>query len=352
MSIQNEPYKVKLTPYRKNMGEIMLRQTQGWKGLSADGRYRFYIDEEIENPDFWVVQGKGLRQSESCIVAPENTILLSTEPRSVLVYPKAYTNQFGMVCTCQEKTKHPNVVMGPPILPWFVGYRQSSDGKCISTFDFDNLSTSPPPEKTKLISVITSNKAFTKGHLDRIKFVEKLKLYYGDKIDIFGRGINDFDDKWDVLAPYKYHISIENSSQPYYWTEKISDCFLAETFPLYYGCTNISEYFPENSFKTIDIHDFEQSINIIDQIISKNTYEMQKNTLHECKQLVLGKYNMFNYIASLCDQLDASLLKKEVRLEPCHSMQNWHNFYNYTIARNLFKWQQKIKGLFITSPLR
>ena len=53
-------YKVKFTPYRKNLGEIMLRQTIGGKGISADGKYRFYINEEIENPDFWVVQGKGV----------------------------------------------------------------------------------------------------------------------------------------------------------------------------------------------------------------------------------------------------------------------------------------------------
>ncbi|NDW18187.1 hypothetical protein D0T53_04545 [Dysgonomonas sp. 216] len=351
MTKKTEPFKVKLTPYRNNLGHIMLRQTQGGKGLSSDGRYRFYIDEEIEDPDFWVVQGKGIRHAESCQVSPQNTILLSTEPRSVLVYPQAYIRQFGMVCTCQEKTKHPNVVMAPPVLPWFVGYKQSSGGKCTYSLDYDILSNSPAPPKTKLISVITSDKAFTKGHLDRIRFVEKLKLHYGDQIDIFGRGINDFDDKWDVLAPYKYHISIENSSQPYYWTEKISDCFLAETFPLYYGCTNLSDYFAEDSFLSIDIHNFEQSVQVIDYAINNDVYEQRRVQLNHCKQQVLGEYNMFNYIAGLCDRLNPSLPKQLVTLEPCRSMQNWHNFYNYTIARNLFKWEQKIKGIFAPSPL-
>lgn len=72
-------YKVKFTPYRKNLGEIMSRQTAGHQNISADGKYRFYINEEIEDPDFWVIQGKGLRQAESCNVAPENIILLTTE---------------------------------------------------------------------------------------------------------------------------------------------------------------------------------------------------------------------------------------------------------------------------------
>lgn len=352
MSERTEPYKVKFTPYRKSLGEIMLRQTEGGKGFSSDGRYRFYINKEIDNPDFWVVQGKGIRHAESSFVAPQNTILLTTEPRSVLVYPQSYIKQFGMVCSCQEKTKHSNLVLGPAILPWFVGYTENLDKSCSYTLDYDTLIQSPPPHKTKLISVITSNKAFTQGHLDRISFVEKLKDRYGDKIDVFGRGYNSFADKWDVLAPYKYHISIENSSQPYYWTEKISDCFLAECFPFYYGCTNLNDYFPERSFESIDIHNFERTVEIIDRIIADDTYEKRKDILHECKLKVLGEYNMFNYTAALCDMLNPASEKKQVTIEPCHTMRNWHNFYNYTVSRNIFKWKQRIKGLFgAPSPL-
>ncbi len=54
---------------------------------------------------------------------------------------------------------------------------------------------SKTPAKTNLISFITSNKAFTQGHLDRIEFVEKLKARYGNRIDVFGREYRDFDDK-------------------------------------------------------------------------------------------------------------------------------------------------------------
>ncbi len=106
-------YKIKLTPYRPELGEIFYRQTHNHQLMSADGRYRFYIDEPIDEPDFWVVNGKGVRQPESCMVAPQNTIMLATEPKSVLVYPQKYLRQFGLVCTCQENTNHPNVHYGP-----------------------------------------------------------------------------------------------------------------------------------------------------------------------------------------------------------------------------------------------
>ena len=335
--------KVRFIPYRPELGTIFHRQTARHELVSLDGRYQFFVEEDIDDPDIVVVQGKGMRQATTFHVAPQNTIVLTTEPRSVLVYPKKYLRQFGMVCTCQEGTRHPNVKYGPAILPWFVGYTET-DGQCHATLDYDFLKTSPTPKKEKLISVITSNKAFTQGHLDRIGFVEKLKEHFGDKLDIFGRGFRPFDDKWDILAPYKYHIAIENSSQRHYWTEKISDCFLAETYPFYHGCTNLEDYFPTGAFTPINIHDAARSIDTIEKALAENKQESSRRMLADAKDMVLDKYNMFEYVARLCDTLDLGAKKQMVTLQPCHSTDDWHNLYNYTIGHNLFKLKMKLRG--------
>ena len=332
--------KVKFTPYRPELGTIYERQTPGHTLVSQDGRYRFYVNEELDDPDFWVVQGKGVRQPTTCHVAPENTIFLATEPRSVLVYPKKYLRQFGIVCTCQAETRHPNVHLGPAILPWFVGYTEHGD-HCQYTLDYETLKTSPAPKKEKLLSVITSNKAFTKGHQDRIRFVEKLKNHFGDRIDVFGRGFRPFDDKWDVLAPYQYHVAIENSSQPYYWTEKVSDCFLAATFPFYYGCTNLADYFPREAYQLIDLYDADRSISLIETTIQRGA---TVQALEEAKRRVLDEYNMFEYVARLCDRLNPTALKQDMTLQPCHSSGDWHNLYNYIVTRNFFKMKMKLLG--------
>ena len=329
---------VKFTPYRRELGTIYRRQTKGGHLFSLDGCYEFLLDDDVSEADFWVVQGKGIRKSTTCRVAPQNTIMLTTEPRSVLVYPQNYLRQFGMVCTCQEQTQHPNIQFGPAILPWFVGFSERDDGTCDYTLDYDILhSPSNPKDKTKLISVITSNKAFTRGHLDRIKFVEKLKAYYGDRIDVFGRGFRDFDDKWDVLRPYKYHIAIENSSQRYYWTEKISDCYLAETFPFYYGCTNLDDYFPHQAFIPIDIRQPEKAIAQIDAAIAARRYEQAMKTLESCKLKVLDEYNMFEYAARLCDTLDATAPKQQVTILPCRTGAELENLFNYNIKRHYYE---------------
>lgn len=339
-------FKVRFMPYREGLATIMHRQTPGHRLISQDDRYEFCLDDSLEEADFWVVQGKGIRDIQTCHVAPENTILLTTEPRSVLVYPQRYIDQFGLIVTCQEQTRHRNLRFGPAILPWFVGYKPDGHGGYTFSQDYDSLSQpSTPAEKTKLLSVITSNKAFTRGHLDRIKFVEKLKEHFGDQIDIFGRGFRSFDDKWDVLRPYKYHIAIENSSQRYYWTEKISDCYLTETFPFYYGCTNLSDYFPQGAFLPIDIRCPEQAITAIDAAISAHRYEQSQQVLASCKQKVLDEYNMFEYVAHLCDTLNPDASKQQVMIHPCQSGQNAENLLNYTFRHNYYKLLTKLHYL-------
>jgi len=334
-------YKVKITTGVSERARL-IRQTIGGNGISRCGKYQFYINEDINNPDFWVVRNKKIKKATTCNIAPENTILMISEPKTVVRYPNKYRDQFGVFCSCQEGEKHRNVIYTPPILPWYIG-KETPQGYLPT---YDQLKEGSTPQKTKLISVITSNKAFTQGHQDRIDFVRKLKGYYGDKLDVFGRGINDFEDKWDVLAPYKYHISLENSSSRYYWTEKLSDCYLTETFPIYFGCKNLSDYFPENAYKKIDIYNFEEAITIINKTIADDEYGKNQSSLKRCKDLVLDDYNIFTYITNCCDKLDPSLPKKRITLKPSITLLDWHNFYYYFIQRNIFIVKMLLKSLF------
>ena len=337
-------YKVKFTTADTSFNSIYHRQTAHHDLVSLDGRYLFLIDD-TEEADFWVVQGKGIRAQQHCRVAPQNTIFLTTEPESILVYPKRFLRQFGLVCSCQEKIKHSNVLYGPAILPWYVGVKEN--GKPVDSFclDYDNLKgTSCREQKKRLISVITSDKVFTQGHIDRIRFVRYLRDYFGNRLDVFGRGFRTFDDKWDVLAPYKYHISIENSSQKYYWTEKISDCFLAECFPFYYGCTNLSDYFPSESFLPINLCHPEKAIELIEGAIAKDRATQAAAALAESKRRVLEEYNMFEYVARLCDRLNPEAPKKDVCIQPCYSSDEPRNLLHYTFTRSYYKLKAKLLG--------
>lgn len=46
-----------------------------------------------------------------------------------------------------------------------------------------------------------------------------------------------FDEK------VSFHVCIENVRQENYFSEKLLDCFLTRTIPIYWGCPNIDSYF-------------------------------------------------------------------------------------------------------------
>jgi hypothetical protein len=67
-------------------------------------------------------------------------------------------------------------------------------------------------------------------------------------VDLFGRGIKDIVGKIEGLRDYRFSVAIENGKFENYFTEKILDCFLTGTIPIYYGCPNIAEYFNTDGF--------------------------------------------------------------------------------------------------------
>lgn len=95
--------------------------------------------------------------------------------------------------------------------------------------------------KTKLVSMIASNKAWLRGHQTRLGWVEKLQ----GKVDLFGTGREfQLNDKEDGLRDYMFSVSIENDNSEGYFTEKLTDNFVMGTVPVYYGSRKIvDKYF-------------------------------------------------------------------------------------------------------------
>ena len=56
-----------------------------------------------------------------------------------------------------------------------------------------------------------------------------------------GRGDMEIKDKEEGLADYMFSVAIENMDN--WWTEKILDCFLCGTIPIFYGTPNIGKWF-------------------------------------------------------------------------------------------------------------
>ena len=287
------------------------RQIPG--GGNVWGDYQFHINEDIEECDFWFILDD-LPEKDSVKCLHENIVLIALEFPSIRPdIDSNFLKQFSSVHTFARSLDiHPKVLHVLPPFPWHIGIDNSTKNnptrkyKCFDDFSFDK-----EIQKTKNISVISSNKNITTGHRLRLKFIDALRDNFGNEIDVFGRGINEFCDKWDVISPYKYHIVLENSYCQNGISEKLYDCYLGQAFPIYYGCPNVAEFFPDKSYLQIDIHNIDSSLQKIFNAVNNNYYEYSLPYIQEAKKLVLSQYNLFGYIKKYCEIFENSNSQKE-----------------------------------------
>lgn len=232
-----------------------------------------------------------------------NVIHLASEPPSVHRYHPDYMSQFAWCVTQDAALRRPGVIRHHAGLHWFIG-RDLGDAPVREDLNFPQLKALFGQPKSKKISVIASNRASTAGHRARLEFAMKLKEHYGEAIDFYGRGYAPFGDKLEALGNYRFHVVLENSVYDHYFSEKLTDCFLAGSYPIYSGCPNLTEYFPSNSFVSIDITRLDQSIASIDAAISQSFDEKYQAELLEARDLVLYKHNLYPMLTSLIGRIE------------------------------------------------
>lgn len=235
-------------------------------------------------------------------------VLIHGEPPTIKKYKHKFNAQFDAVITSHIGTSKKIRYLYQQFLPWHIGYFKNKVlGSDTYNYEYFNKTTFI---KNKEICVISSNKNYPL----RLRFLDNLIKYYGKNLDVYGRGFNVFVDKIDFLTDYKYCIVLENSSLSDYWTEKLSDAYLANCYPIYWGCTNIERYFNPNSYTNINIQDPSESIRIINSIINSNCYEKKYSNIILSKDNVLNKFNIYNAVNLDCLN-KKTLIKKTIKSE-------------------------------------
>lgn len=238
----------------------------------------------------------------------EKRLLFLGEPPMVKRYTKNYLNQFGYVYSCQRQLvdKHKAIKL-MPMLPWMLGCTLKKSSHLCSNNDYymsyNDFSNFRNEDRINKVCIITSNKVFTKGHRDRVRFVERIVKDKIDYIDIYGNGYSYIEDKFDILSKYRYSIVIENCQYPDYWTEKLADCILSGCCPIYYGANNIDTYFPNYNFPRININDYKISIKQVELILRNDFYCDYVKHLDYLKGKILNDYNLFSVIDKLVSNL-------------------------------------------------
>jgi hypothetical protein len=119
---------------------------------------------------------------------------------------------------------------------------------------------------------------------DEIKVPTKFFDVYGDRHNIEKARF----DKEEIFGDSQFGVAIENFSHRGWFSEKILDCFLLKTIPMYWGCSNIGDYFNENGI--IKFGEADDFIYISNQLTDLY-YSSKKNIIEENYQLALQYVN-------------------------------------------------------------
>jgi len=179
---------------------------------------------------------------------------------------------------------------------------------------YSELVDNPFPSKSKLVSGITTGLYKLSGHKHRIEFLKEFTHAHPGILDLFGKNVGRFDlstisdykgpikDKWDGLAPYRYSFVFENTAEKNYFSEKFADAILVGCMPIYWGCTNLSDFFPEDSFVELDTTK-EEAVDTAMKIVNSNYREEHLSALKKAKELILNKYQIWPTLHQVINEL-------------------------------------------------
>ena len=241
---------------------------------------------------------------EQVLVAPGNVFHVHQEPGDSLYHGFMYDAVVG------KKHSHLKLadITGHPCLNWLVN----------KTYDeltqMDAAYGVVSKDKNKLFSGVISGHNALEGHYFRLKVLEEIKQKF--EMDLFGKRHNFIPDKWDALYPYQFSLAMENSSQPDYWTEKIMDCYLACTMPVYYGCSNIDKYFPKDSFIQLDVNNLTYSLDSLKEKLTTEFFQSNYDHILEARELCLYKYSTAAGLSNIIETHYNAQPKQNITIKP------------------------------------
>lgn len=165
------------------------------------------------------------------------------------------------------------------------------------------------PKKHRM-SIISSNYGHKFNYIKRHALFKGL-LGTGLDIHFYGRNWNLQDSRYkgspynksDAIVDYEYSIAIENSSYKNYLTEKFFDLVVCNTVPLYYGCLNVGDIYPQQSFIELDFSaPIEKTVEQVTNIYNNDDYNARLPHVLQAKEDYYTKYNIFNFLANLIDE--------------------------------------------------
>lgn len=173
------------------------------------------------------------------------------------------------------------------------------------------------PEKTRTLSAVISSADRLDGQRRRLALLRDLEgrdlSFLDSRFDHYGfdnrhgfahyRGALAPDRKESGLEPYRYSIAVEAVSEPNYASEKLFDCLLCETLPLYWGCPNLEDWLDPECFVRLPLDEPDAAYRTLRGVVEANEWERRLPAIRRAKRRLLDEYNVFPVLEQVIGSL-------------------------------------------------
>jgi len=214
------------------------------------------------------------------------------------------TKRFSVIYTHQQYL----LAKGPPFLPLMFGTNWLG-------LEDDGLAERAANNslcKTSSVSFIGSLEHPANGAYKLRREVAQYVMARGD-VACFGKGIRPIAGKREAIAPFRFSIAMENASADHYFSEKLIDCLLLETVPIYFGCPGIGVMFDKRGFLCFE--NLEQLTDILDGLSVARYEEMRPFVLANKRKAIEEQWHSHGGLfARLAATLTPALLASSAGL--------------------------------------
>lgn len=232
-----------------------------WERELPSGLRHSYLHTSVPTQaDFHVIYG--IRTSLRVPNSWHRVAFVASEPPEIRQYNLKVLARYGKVFapSFAYLASLPNYEPMSPVAPWWVGtnaggkehYSDFPRAVELGRSDFENLES---PERD-VVSIIVSSKARTSLQAQRLRLVDYLSQKMSN-LEVWGEGTRFVTDKALVLQNSRYHLAIENSIHPGYWTEKLADPILLSNYVFYQGAPDVGASLDLGGICAIDCFDLE-----------------------------------------------------------------------------------------------
>ena len=149
--------------------------------------------------------------------------------------------------------------------------------------------------KEENVSILCSDKVLCPLHQFRLELARACKREA--LAHTFGRfdGGTYIESVDECLDRFRFSIVIENDISDYYFSERLTSCFAADTIPVYLGARKISEFFNPEGILFLPDMDIEHAKAVLAQC-TKGTYEERIEAVKDNHRRVQEYVNMQDYL--------------------------------------------------------